>query len=98
MFYQLFPHDISNPTEDDILNIQHLLSTNVIVLPIDRMTSILEKKASPLSQLSEIIRRQADLSKLSPFVINSATPREMYFGRVQEEARILKRLKKTIEK
>jgi hypothetical protein len=70
-------------------SIQRVLPTNVVILEIKTLTNILKQKQSPIRQLSGILLEQADLSKLSPFVINSATPKNMYFGRIQEQAAII---------
>ncbi len=67
---------------------QVFLPANVIIVS----TSLLEEMAtdqSPISQLMDAILSQSDLTKVSPFILNNATPARMFYGRESEAATIL---------
>ena len=73
-------------------NIQSLLSANVVVIDPNTLIGIIKSKRNPRDEFLSLILEQSDLTKISPFVVNSATPRRMYFGRDREEAILLSTL------
>jgi AAA domain/DpnII restriction endonuclease len=63
-------------------------TTSVVVLdPTD--LRMLATSRSPRDRLAEIVLRQADLTKASPFIHNGVTPRRLFAGRRAEEASIV---------
>jgi hypothetical protein len=91
LMFLLVPNKSIIPNLPD-KNIQSTLPTNIIVLDVDNLLRIAQSKRPTLDSLISIVLEQSDLTKISPFVVNSATPRRMYFGREKEEATLLSTL------
>ena len=72
--------------------LQSTLPVSIIVLDVDDLTLISQSKRPSLDILTSIILEQSDLTKISPFVINSTTPKQMYYGREKEEATLINTL------
>ena len=70
------------------LSNQRMLAANVIVITPDDLMDIARSSRSARALIREKILEQADLTKASPFVLNSATPARIYYGREEEEARV----------
>lgn len=67
---------------------QIFLPTNVIVVS----AALLEQMASdrrPSDRLMDAMLAQSDLTKVSPFILNNATPARMFYGRESEAATVL---------
>ncbi|MGY2896773.1 DpnII family type II restriction endonuclease [Deinococcus sp. UYEF24] len=85
-------NNFSASPSDDLVAVQATLSTNVIPLtPLD-LERYAQGAKSPRDAFVEDLLRVTDLTKISPFVINSVTPRRIFFGREQEQAILLSTL------
>lgn len=76
-------------TDSEILalrKIQSVLTSNVIVIDIENMKNIPRLRRTSRDQIKQLILHQSDLIKASPYILNSATPENMFFGRDEEEA------------
>lgn len=91
LMFLLVKNETSAPPLPD-KSLQSSLPVNIIVLDVDDLTKIAQFRRDPLDSLTSIILEQSDLTKISPFVINSTTPRQMYYGRDKEEATLLNTL------
>jgi hypothetical protein len=69
--------------------LQSTLPANVIALDVADIIRMAQSKLTPIDHLVSIIFEQSDLTKISPFVINNATPKRIYYGREKEEATLL---------
>jgi hypothetical protein len=87
----LVPNDKSS-SQTELRNIQSSLSTNIIVVDSNGLLEIIKSKKKPRDQFLTLILKQSDLTKISPFIVNSATPRRMFYGRDREEAILLSTL------
>lgn len=67
---------------------QIFLPTNVIVLGPDQLESMAEHRR-PVSPLMDTLLTQSDLTKVSPYILNNATPARMFYGREREAATVL---------
>lgn len=79
----------SKITDNELLalrKIQSVLTSNVILIDIEAIKQIPRLKKSSRDQIKEMILRQSDLIKTSPYILNSVTPESMFFGRDAEEA------------
>jgi hypothetical protein len=86
---------VPNKTEIQSLpdkNLQSTIPANVILVDINDLIHMAQNNKDSYDSLVAIILEQSDLTKISPFVINSATPKRMYYGRDQEEATLLSTL------
>lgn len=72
--------------------LQSTLPINIIALDISDLIKMAQSKKDPRDLLTSIVLEQSDLTKISPFVINSTTPRAMYYGRQKEEATLINTL------
>lgn len=63
-------------------------TTSVVVLEPRDLRSLATARA-PRDRLAEIVLRQADLTKASPFIHNGVTPARLFTGRRTEEASIV---------
>lgn len=92
----LFP--VAAPGQTDPIQLRALqrqLSANVILLSVEDLLTFAKRKATARSQFVDKILEQSDLTKASPFVLSSATPQKMYYGRDEEEALILSAVSST---
>lgn len=67
---------------------QIFLPTNVVVLGPDHLESM-AKRRRPVSRLMDTLLTQSDLTKVSPYILNNATPARMFYGRDREAATVL---------
>lgn len=67
---------------------QSLRPVSIIVLSPAQLKKA-SKSSTPRAVFVDELLRQADLSKVSPFVLSNATPSRMFFGREQEAAATL---------
>lgn len=67
---------------------QIFLPTNVVVLGPDHLESMAERRR-PVSRLMDTLLAQSDLTKVSPYILNNATPARMFYGRDREAATVL---------
>ena len=74
---------------DEIRRFQNILPKNVVVLDVRTLLEWSKSTTSPNTRLKDSIIGQADLAKISPYVLSSATPDRMFFGREAEEATML---------
>lgn len=72
--------------------LQHSLTSNVIVIDVEQLVEMTRGSVDPRIVLKQLVLDQSDLVKVSPFVINNATPKKMFFGRDTEEALLVSRL------
>ncbi|GAB2466739.1 hypothetical protein GCM10011375_32470 [Hymenobacter qilianensis] len=68
---------------------QRVMAVNVVVLDVDSLYLMATSSSSTRDTLAKIILDQSDLTKVSPFVVNSVTPERMFFGREEEHATML---------
>lgn len=67
---------------------QIFLPTNIVVLgpiQLERMAENLR----PISPLIDTLLAQSDLTKVSPYILNNATPARMFYGRDREAATVI---------
>lgn len=86
------PHEVASSENFDRRAIQSILPANVITVDSKFLSGATRSKDSPRSLFTSLILQQSDLTKISPFVVQGATPRRMYFGREREEAILLSTL------
>lgn len=67
---------------------QIFLPTNVIVLGPDHLERMAERRR-PIPRLMDTLLDQSDLTKVSPYILNNATPARMFYGREREAATVL---------
>lgn len=67
---------------------QKRLSISVVTVRPNTLVNIARSAEAARDGVVSAVLQQADLAKVSPFVIRSATPEAMYFGREQEQARV----------
>lgn len=67
---------------------QIFLPTNIVVLsPAD--IEAMARQQKPLPGLMDAVLTQSDLTKVSPYILNNATPSRMFYGREREAATVL---------
>lgn len=66
--------------------VQRSLAVGVIVLDRADLLTIAQGADDPRVAFARHVLAQSDLTKVSPFVVRSATPQEMFYGREAEEA------------
>jgi hypothetical protein len=69
--------------------LQALLPVNVIVVEPSHLLQMAQERRTPRTTLVELVLQQSDLTKASPFILSSATPERMFFGREAEEAALI---------
>jgi hypothetical protein len=67
------------------LSVQRSLATSVVVVDPDQLVRVVGS-SPPRAAFVKLVLQQADLTKANPFNSTGATPRRMFFGRVEEEA------------
>ena len=67
---------------------QVFLPSNVIVLGPDHLEGMAERRR-PIARLMDTVLTQSDLTKVSPYILNNATPARMFYGREREAATVL---------
>jgi hypothetical protein len=78
--------------DEDFRRAQRELSVSVIVINARTLRELTQKRQSPIDGLVAQILAQSDLTKVSPFILNNATPSRMFYGREAEEATLLSTL------
>jgi hypothetical protein len=76
----------------DPRKVQARLSTSVVQLQPAHLVRMAESTRPARDTLVELVLQQADLTKVSPYVLNSATPQRIFYGREEEEAILLSTL------
>lgn len=78
-----------SPTElAEHKRLQYLRAVSIVVLTPEELKKA-SKSSTPRTIFIDELLRQADLSKVSPYVLSNATPSQMFFGRDQEAAATL---------
>lgn len=72
--------------------LQKNAAVNIVALQPGELLGLARGADLPRDGIVKSVLRQADLAKVSPFVLRSATPEEMYYGREQEQAQVLTNL------
>nr|CAD6597717.1 hypothetical protein RTCK_00511 [Rhizobium sp. TCK] len=67
---------------------QVFLPTNLIVVS-SALLELIATDRQPAARLMDAMLTQSDLTKVSPFILNNATPARMFYGRESEAATIL---------
>lgn len=67
---------------------QIFLPTNIVVLSSDSLEAM-ARQQRPLTRLMDAVLTQSDLTKVSPYILNNATPSRMFYGREREAATVL---------
>ncbi len=67
---------------------QIFLPTNVVVLGPEQLENMAERR-QPISPFVDTLLMQSDLTKVSPYILNNATPASMFYGRDREAATVL---------
>ena len=67
---------------------QIFLPTNVVVLSADSLEDM-ARQSRPIERLMDALLAQSDLTKVSPYILNNATPARMFYGREREAATVL---------
>lgn len=69
--------------------LQTRMATNVVVLSANDLLGFVTGRSNPRDAFLQKVLQQSDLSKISPFVLNSVTPDRIYYGRQKEESTLL---------
>jgi hypothetical protein len=88
----LIPGSASLGDDDELRRAQRELSVSVIVLNGRLLRMLTQNSQAPIDGLISQILVQSDLTKVSPFILNNATPSRMFYGREAEEATLLSTL------
>jgi len=67
---------------------QVFLPTNVIVLGPEHLESMAQRRRQ-IAPFMDALLTQSDLTKVSPYILNNATPARMFYGREREAATVL---------
>lgn len=67
---------------------QIFLPTNIVVLSPASLEGM-ARRHQPTNRLMEALLTQSDLTKVSPYILNNATPARMFYGREREAATVL---------
>ncbi|SFR77102.1 Predicted ATPase, AAA+ ATPase superfamily [Mitsuaria sp. PDC51] len=84
----LAPHQLDAEQLQAHRKSQIFLPTNVVVLSPDHLESMAERRR-PILPLMDFVLTQSDLTKVSPYILNNATPARMFYGREREAATVL---------
>lgn len=84
----ILPEGLQSSTMSDHRRLQSLRAVSVIVLSPEILERA-SKSTAPRAIIVDELMRQADLSKVSPFILSNATPSRMFFGRQREAAATL---------
>lgn len=72
--------------------LQATLARNVVILDAAHLLEMARGGQTPRDYLVQQLLEQADLEKASPYVVNSVTPRRMFYGREGEAATMISTL------
>jgi hypothetical protein len=67
---------------------QIFLPTNIVVLSSSGLEAM-ARVQRPIARLMDTVLIQSDLTKVSPYILNNATPSRMFYGREREAATVL---------
>lgn len=67
---------------------QIFLPTNIVVISPENLEAMAIQER-PIARLMDAILTQSDLTKVSPYILNNATPSRMFYGREREAATVL---------
>jgi AAA domain len=67
---------------------QIFLPTNILVLSPENLEDMARHRR-PIQRLMDALLAQSDLTKVSPYILNNATPARMFYGRERETATVL---------
>jgi hypothetical protein len=67
-------------------NLQNTLPANIVLLSVADLLGLASTRTNPRDGFVRHLLEQSDLTKVSPFVLRSATPGRMFYGRQVEEA------------
>jgi hypothetical protein len=67
---------------------QIFLPTNIVMLSPDHLENMARQRR-PVERLMDSVLAQSDLTKVSPYILNNATPARMFYGRERETATVL---------
>ncbi len=67
---------------------QIFLPTNIVVLSPAELEAM-ARHQKPITRLMDAVLTQSDLTKVSPYILNNATPSRMFYGREREAATVL---------
>lgn len=67
---------------------QIFLPTNIVVVSPNVLESMAKQK-QPIMRFMDTVLTQSDLTKVSPYILNNATPARMFYGREREAATVL---------
>ncbi|MDR6772735.1 AAA family ATPase [Azospirillum sp. BE72] len=67
---------------------QIFLPTNIVVLSPENLEDM-ARQQRPLQRFMDAMLAQSDLTKVSPYILNNATPARMFYGREREAATVL---------
>jgi len=84
----IVPEGLQSSAMSDHRRLQSLRAISVIVLSPEILERA-SKSTAPRAIIVDELMRQADLSKVSPFILSNATPSRMFFGRQREAATTL---------
>jgi hypothetical protein len=84
----LAPRDLESEQLQTHRKNQIYLPANVVVLGPGDLESMAERRR-PVSPLMDTVLAQSDLTKVSPYILNNATPARMFYGREREAATVL---------
>lgn len=73
---------------------QIFLPTNILVLSPENLEDMARHRR-PLQRLMDALLAQSDLTKVSPYILNNATPARMFYGRERETATVLQQFRPT---
>ncbi len=84
----LTPQGLESSELSEHRRLQTLRAVSIVVLSPSQLAQA-SKSSAPRAFFVDELLRQADLSKVSPYVLSNATPSQMFFGRDQEAASTL---------
>lgn len=85
----LVPDELGESERQELRNVQLFVSIAVALLdPLD-LENMATARRSPRETWAKIVLRESDLVKISPYVLRSATPERIFYGRDAEEASLL---------
>jgi len=73
-------------------SIQNTLPINVLVIGVNDLVRFAKSANDPREDFANLILQQADLTKVSPYVLKGVTPERMFVGREGEQATMLSTL------
>jgi hypothetical protein len=84
--------EFGHEEESRMQSIQKYISVNVVTIGFTALLKLFTEKDHPRENFISILLQQADLTKISPFILHSATPHRIYYGRERESSIIFNTL------